>query len=297
MSNKKVLIIGGSGFIGYHLAKKCLKHNYLVTSISLTNPSRERKIKKVKYIKCDISKKSNLRKKINKKFDVVVNLGGYIDHVNKSRTYKAHYLGCRNLVNFFLKSKIKVFIQIGSSSEYGKIKSPHGEKALCKPTSIYGHSKLSATKFLVKFEKKNFPFVILRFYQLYGPKQKTNRMIPHVVNCAKKNLAFDCSDGRQSRDFLYIDDAVEAIYKCFRTKKILGKIINIGSGRLINIKNLIESIVRTIGKGKPNYGKIKLRADEPLISFPSTIRSRKYLGWKQKTSFEIGLKKTINYYK
>ena len=66
-------------------------------------------------------------------------------------------------------------------------------------------------------------------------------MIPHVVNCEKKNLAFDCSDGRQSRDFLYIDDAVEAIYKCFRTKKILGKIINIGSGRLINIKNLIPS--------------------------------------------------------
>ena len=146
-------------------------------------------------------------------------------------------------------------------------------------------------------KKKNFPFVILRFYQVYGPEQKTNRMIPHVVNCAKKNFAFDCSDGRQSRDFLYIDDAVEAIYKCFRTKNILGKIINIGSGRQINIKNLIESIVRIIGKGKPNYGKIKLRADEPLISFPNIMRSRKYLSWRPKTSFELGLKKTINYYK
>ena len=93
-----------------------------------------------------------LRKKINKNFDVVVNLGGYIDHVNKSRTYKAHYLGCRSLVDLFLKSKIKVFIQIGSSSEYGKIKSPHSERALCKPTSIYGYSKFSATKFLLKFK-------------------------------------------------------------------------------------------------------------------------------------------------
>ena len=113
----------------------------------------------------------------------------------------------------------------------------------------------------------------------------------------KKILSFDCSEGIQSRDFLYIDDAVEAIYKCFNTKAILGKIINIGSGRLVNIKYLIKYIVKKIGKGKPNYGKIKLRADEPLISFPSIIRSRKYLGWKEKTSFEIGLKKTINYYK
>tara|TARA_Y100000590_G_scaffold470320_1_gene663677 strand:+ start:309 stop:1199 length:891 start_codon:yes stop_codon:yes gene_type:complete len=296
MKNKKILIIGGAGFIGHYLAKKCIKNNYTVTSLSLNKPSKERKIKKVKYIICDVSNNKELKKKIKKSFDIVVNLGGYIDHINKSKTYRAHYLGCKNLTNLFCKTKIKIFIQIGSSSEYGKIKSPHNENALCKPTEIYGYSKLSATKFLMKFKKK-LPFVILRFYQVYGPKQKTNRMIPHVVSCAKKNLSFDCSEGIQSRDFLYIDDAVEAIYKCFNTKAILGKIINIGSGRLVNIKYLIKYIVKKIGKGKPNYGKIKLRADEPLISFPSIIRSRKYLGWKEKTSFEIGLKKTINYYK
>ncbi len=63
MKNKKILIIGGAGFIGHYLAKKCIKNNYTVTSLSLNKPSKERKIKKVKYIICDVSNNKELKKK------------------------------------------------------------------------------------------------------------------------------------------------------------------------------------------------------------------------------------------
>ena len=119
--SKKILITGGTGFIGYNLANKCLKLNWSVTSLSSKKPKKNRKLKKVKYLICDISNKKSLKKKINTKYDYVVNLAGYVDHSNKLKTMKSHYDGCKNISQFFLKSRIKKFIQIGSCIEYGKI--------------------------------------------------------------------------------------------------------------------------------------------------------------------------------
>ena len=298
IKKKNILIVGGTGFIGFHLIKKCLKNNFSVTSLSLTKPKKNRKHKNVNYLICDISKKINIKKKITKNYEIVVNLGGHIDHVNKHKTFNSHYNGCKNLVNFFAKKKLKIFVQIGSSSEYGMAKSPHKENIKTKATSIYGKSKLLSTNFLMKDDKfKNFPFVILRFYQVFGPNQEINRMIPIVINSSLKDEKFGCSEGKQFRDFLYIDDAVEAIFKTFKNKLIKRKIINIGSGKIINIKYLIKKIIKINKKGKPLYGIIKLRSDEPLVSYPDLQNAKKLLNWRSKVSFIKGLVKTIKYYK
>ena len=153
--SKKILITGGTGFIGYHLAKKCLELNWSVTSLSSKKPKRHRKLKKVKYLICDISNQKSLKKKINQNYDYVVNLAGYVDHSHKYKTMKSHYNGCKNISSFFVKSKIKKFIQVGSSIEYGKISSPQKENNLNKQKtySIYGTSKLLSTKFLLKLKK------------------------------------------------------------------------------------------------------------------------------------------------
>ena len=103
---KRILIIGGTGFIGYHLAKKCLKKNFLVTSLSFRKPKKEKYLKKVKYIQCDISNKNNLKKNIKEHFDYVVNLGGYVNHTEKVKTFNSHYKGCKNLADFFKKKKL-----------------------------------------------------------------------------------------------------------------------------------------------------------------------------------------------
>jgi len=92
-SPKKILIIGGTGFIGYHLAKKSLKKGWKVTSLSSNRPKKIRYLSKVKYIRCDITNKKLLKKKIKKNFDYVVNLGGYVDHSNKKKTLLSNYNG------------------------------------------------------------------------------------------------------------------------------------------------------------------------------------------------------------
>lgn len=297
MKKKKLLIIGGTGFLGHHLAKK-YNTKYIVTSISLNHPKKEKKIKGVRYLIADISKKQELIKKIKTKFNIVVNLGGYINHKNKNLAIKTHFNGCKNLINFFKDKNIELFIQIGSSTEYGKQKSPNFENMNCNPKTIYAQSKLNASKYLINFSKKyDFPYVILRFYQVYGPEQKQNRLIPMVINSSLDDLHFKCSSGIQKKDFLYITDAINAISKCFNNNKIFGNIINIGSGQRISIKKLILKIVKKVGYGKPIFGVLGMRSDEPKNSYPSIKKANKILNWKPKTSLETGLRMTISYYK
>ena len=292
---KNILIIGGTGFIGYHLAKKCLKKNFKVTSISKNQPKKIRFLKKVKYIICDINNKKIL-KKIDNNFDFVVNLGGYVDHKNKQETYRSHYLGLKRLTKIFIKKKIKKFIQIGSSMEYGRVKSPQKENFNCYPESIYAISKFLSTKHLITlYKKKKFPAVILRLYQVYGPNQDKNRLIPIIIDSCKNNKSFPCSSGVQLRDFLFVDDLIDAILRCL-DKKVEGKIINIGSGKIIKVKKIINKIVNFYKAGKPLFGSIKLRNEEMLRVYPSLFSARKFLGWKSKVSFSKGILKTINFY-
>ena len=292
---KNILIIGGTGFIGYHLAKKCLKKNFKVTSISKNQPKKIRFLKKVKYIICDINNKKIL-KKIDNNFDYVVNLGGYVDHKNKQETYRSHYLGLKKLTKIFIKKKIKKFIQIGSSMEYGRVKSPQKENFNCYPESIYAISKFLSTKHLITlYKKKKFPAVILRLYQVYGPNQDKNRLIPIIIDSCKNNKSFPCSSGVQLRDFLFVDDLIDAILRCL-DKKVEGKIINIGSGKIIKVKKIINQIVNFYKAGKPLFGSIKLRNEEMLRVYPSLLSARKFLGWKSKVSFGKGILKTINFY-
>ena len=292
---KNILIIGGTGFIGYHLAKKCLRKNFKVTSISKNQPKKIRFLKKVKYIICDINNKKILTK-INNNFDYVVNLGGYVDHKNKQETYRSHYLGLKRLTKIFIKKKIKKFIQIGSSMEYGRVKSPQKENFKCYPESIYAISKFLSTKHLITlYKKKNFPAVILRLYQVYGPNQDKNRLIPIIIDSCKNNKSFPCSSGVQLRDFLFVDDLIDAILRCL-DRKVEGKIINIASGKIIQVKKIINQIVNFYKAGKPLFGSIKLRNEEMLRVYPSLLSARKFLGWKSKVSFGKGILKTINFY-
>ncbi len=301
LKNSSILVVGGTGFIGYHLAKKSLFKGLQVTSISSNPPKKIRHLSKVKYIICDITKKNILKKNINKPFDYVVNLSGYVDHSNKKKTYKSHYLGCKNLTDIFLKKRPKAFVQIGSCIEYGNLKSPQKENNnfnLKLTKTVYGKAKLLASMHLLNlFKKNNFPSIILRLYLAYGPKQDTNRFLPIVINSCIKNEKFPCSKGNQLRDFIYVSDVVDAIVKSLTKEDIKGQIINVGSGKPRKIKSIIEQVKKITKGGYPEYGKIKFRKDEILKLYPSINKISKILGWKPKTNFNQGLAKTINYYK
>ena len=296
MKKKRILITGGTGFIGYYLAKKCLSKKWSVVSFSKNIPKKVRYLKNVQYFKGDLSIKKDL-KVLTQNFDYVVNLGGYVDHKNKSKTINSHYVGCKNLSNFLINKNIKSFIQIGSSGEYGKIKSPQKENSIGTPKSFYTRAKFMATNHLLKlYKKKQFPVTILRLYQAYGPKQDINRFIPIVVYACINKKTFDCSDGNQFRDFIHVKDVVASILWAIKNSKARGEILNIGTGKPKKIKNIINFLVKRLKGGKPIFGKIKLRSDEMKKIYPDLKKVKKVLKWSPKIKFSKGLEETIKYY-
>ena len=256
-----------------------------------------RLLRNVNYIIADISKKKILKKKVKINFQYVVNLAGYVDHSNKIKTYKSHYLGCKNISDFFVKTKVERFIQVGSSMEYGLVKSPQKENFRCNPKSFYGKAKFLSAKYLLNlYKKKKFPVTIVRLYQVYGPYQDLNRFIPIVINSCKDNINFPCSHGRQSRDFLYISDLIDAFFLILQNPKANGQIFNIGFGKPLKIKNIIQKVLSYFKSGNPQFGKIKLRKEEQMKIYPDISKAIRILNWKPKISFLKGLAKTIEYY-
>ena len=300
-NKKKILIAGGTGFIGYHLCLFFKKKSWIVHSVSKSKPKVNRRVKGIKYIFCNVTDKKNLKSKLDNYYDYIVNLSGYVDHGKNKSILKTHFEGCKNLVFNFQEKKPKKFIQIGSSIEYGRLNSPQKENLVKKKIntfSFYGNAKLASTFFLLDLYKKNkFPVTILRLYLVYGPNQDNNRVVPFVINNSIKNKEFNCSPGFQLRDFLFIDDVVDAINKTLRSIKSNGEIINIGFGKPTKIRNLINQIVKLVGSGEAIFSQIKFRTDELIELYPNISKAKKILNWNPKISLKRGLNKTIKFYK
>lgn len=296
-----LLVIGGTGFIGYHLVVLAKKRGWKITSLSLHKPRPSRHVIGVNYLLGDITKFKELKKKINGSYTYVVNLGGYVQHKSYKKVVnkmiRVHFLGLTNLTKIFLKKKVEKFIQIGSSTEYGNSKAPQNENSHGLIESPYGLAKYASTYFLkYLYETKNFPVVILRLFQVYGPKQDENRILPEIIKGFLRNKSIKLTKGNQVRDFCHVEDVVNAIILTCYKKKISGEIFNIGSGNPLKIKKAVKIIHKKIKKGRPIFGKKQHKMFENMQLYPKINKANLKLKWKPRISFNEGSTSTIKYY-
>ena len=302
LKNSSILVVGGTGFIGINLVKKLLSIGSQVTTLSLKRKRYKIKHKNLKYIFCDYTNFNKLKKKINKPFEYVVNLGGYIDHskffVKGKSLIDNHFLSTVNLLLLLKRKKLKRYVHIGTCDEYGDNASPMREDFREDPISTYSFGKLASINLLIMLHKtENFPATALRSFNTYGPHQKNDRLIPQVIDGCLKKKVFPVSKGNQLRDFCYVDDVVNAIILSLIKKRALGEVFNVGSGKHVPVKFIINKISQIIKKGKPKFNKIPFRKKEIINLYPSIKKICRVLGWKPKTNLNQGLVKTINYYK
>ena len=301
--NKNLLIIGGTGFIGSHAVKEAVGRGFSVLVISKNIPSLSSRVKNVEYISSNITVKKDLFNHINKRnINYVINLGGYIDHANYSNggseVYDAHFNGVRNLVDCLNKSKIKGFVQIGSSDEYGNNSAPQIETQREAPISPYSCAKVTSTHFLqTLYRTEMFPAVILRPFLVYGPGQSEERFIPQIIKGCTSRQEFPVSKGEQLRDFCFIDDVIQALFSALDNRSAHGEVINIASGKPISIKKMINTIVDIIGSGEPQFGQVAYRNGENMALYGDTTKAKEILGWKSSVNLRQGLLETIKWVK
>ncbi len=303
VKNSKIIVAGGSGFIGANLISDLISKGNEVISISKSISKIKRRVKKATYLFHDLKKpiEKNLLEKLTD-IDYIINCSGYIDHRNfrdnGEEIYYDHFKSLISLANLAIDLKVKTFVHLGSSDEYGKCKSPLKESFRESPISPYALAKLSSTHFLQQcFREGILNTVILRPFLIFGETQSKDRFLPYLIdNCLKDNK-FKVTKGDQIRDFLYIKDFNQALIKTLDNKKAYGEIINIASGMPISIKDVIYLVTTIIGKGKPILGGIEYRESESMELYADINKAKLILEWEPEYDFKESLKKVINWYK
>ena len=300
LGKDRLLIVGGTGFIGTHIAKEALVRGFKVSIISMNNKPSPDRLDGIEYLSIDISLQEDLFNKIkDKTFHHVINLGGYINHGNYfeggNKVIDVHFNGVKNLVNCINKNDLKSFIQIGSSDEYGKNSAPQNENQRELPISSYSFAKTAVTHFLqMLYRTEGFPVVILRPFLVYGPGQDKNRFIPQIVRGCLNNNNFPVSSGAQLRDFCYISDIVNAIFASVGNKNTYGEVVNIASGRAASIKSVVIMVRDIIGSGYPEFGKVESRIGESMELYADISKAKTLLYWTPRVNLKEGLMKTIS---
>ena len=323
---KNVLITGGAGFIGSHLVKFFVKKypNYNIVNLdNLTYAGNLKNVEEIsdspnyKFEKMDICDFKNIQKVLKKyRINSVINLAAE-SHVDRSildpfSFAKTNVLGtlsllqaCKNYWNTDLENKL--FYHVSTDEVYGSL-GPKGffsEKTNYDPHSPYSASKASSDHFVRAFyDTYKLPIVISNCSNNYGPNQYPEKLIPLFINniINKKPIPI-YGDGKNIRDWLYVDDHISAIDLIFHKSKI-GKTYNIGGNNEITnneiahilIKKLDEKLKRTKGESLNllKYIEDRLGHDRRYAIDSSKIKNE--LGWISKNSFEIGIEKTIDWY-
>ncbi len=279
---KKALVTGSSGFVGKPLVKKLKRLKYKVIEFDRTHGKNILNPKDFKNI-------ANI--------DLVFHLAAVVGYVNVQKNplkaYQTNVLGTVNVLDFCRQQKAKLVF--ASSYIYGppynKVKK---ESDLLKPLNLYTQSKYFAELFCQIYAKKfKTKTVILRISNLYGPHQPKQYIISLLIDKLKKEKQIILTDPKAKRDFIFIDDLVNAYIKLVQTETEPGEIFNLSSGQPISLKKLATLVKKLTGSESKIKFSQKLRKNEVSQNLLDNSKFCQKTGWQPQTFLEEGLKKTM----
>lgn len=302
----RILITGASGFVGANLTRKLVQHGHEV-HIFVRKTSNIWRISDMKMMvsfhEIDICNYPQLEQVVDRiKPQIVFHLatyGGFSFQSDLSKIMEANLQGTINLITACEKIDFPYFINTGSSSEYGIKRLPMKESDLPEPVSNYGVAKEASTLFCqAKAKRNNFPIVTLRLFSPYGPYDDMTRLIPYtIINLIKKRQPI-INSPNSVRDYIFMDDVVNAYLKFTEINNITGEIFNIGSGTQYSVQEVVMKICEIIGNGTdPIFAKKEQLTFETNSWVANLTKVKKQLRWKPSVSLEVGLRKTIEWHK
>jgi UDP-glucose 4-epimerase len=297
----KIIVTGGSGFIGSHLVERLVKEKHNVVVIDNFSIGKVKNLDKIKkkiiIIKKDITKLAD-DEKIFKNTDCIFHLAALADIVpsieNPKKYFEVNVDGTFKVLSLARKYNIKRFVYSASSSCYGIPKKfPTAENCKMSPQYPYALTKRLGEELVLHFAKVyKLNATSLRFFNVYGPRARTSGTYGAVfgVFLAQKLAKLPLTivgNGKQKRDFTYVSDVVDALIKVSKHKKLRGEVFNVGSGRTVSINKIVKLL-----KCKKIY--IPKRPGEPEITFANIKKIKKQVQWRPKISVEEGVQNLLN---
>lgn len=300
LRGKRILITGITGFVGSNLAKKLRSLGAIVYGISRSLASDKTNLRANML---DYSVISNFIK--DSKIQICFHLAGEslveLGQNDPYHTFKINTEGTLNILEIARKNALEKIIVASTAHVYGNNKLPYLEEYTPKPSRPYETSK-ACTDLIAQSYADSFylPVLLPRFVNIYGPGDLNfQRLIPKTIKAVFSNTTPKMWGGKAIRDYLFIDDAINAYILLAKIDMSLignNRIFNFGSDSKISVENLINKIINLSGK-KITIEKIEGgRVSEIRSQYVSFRKSTKLLGWRPKTTLEEGLRKTLRWY-
>jgi nucleoside-diphosphate-sugar epimerase len=306
----KVLITGVAGFIGSNFASEILRLDYEVVGVDCITSNYAKEIKSknllplLKYKNFSFLEVDLLETNLEGLLlgiDTVFHFAGH-PSVHSSwgsdfSTYSdRNVVLTQNLLKASLDKGVRKFINSSSSSVYGRIvTAPTKESDPVNPVSPYGVTKLAAENLVTLYGKEfGLETVSLRYFTVYGPRQRPDMAFSKLINCALMGLPFELhGDGSQIRDFTYVEDVVKANLLALKNTIKPGEIFNIGGGAPVTMTRVME-IIEQITKSKINLVRKEMGPGNPMVTSADCTKASALMGWNSSIGIEAGIANQID---
>jgi len=305
---KKILITGGSGFLGSHLCEKLLNSkNHILCVDNYFTSSKKNILHLLDHSNFEILR-HDITFPLYTEVDEIYNLACPASPIHYQRdpvqTTKVNVLGAINMLGLAKRTKAKIF-QASTSEVYGDPKiSPQKESywGNVNPIGVrscYDEGKRAAETLFFDYHRQHkLPIKVARIFNTYGPKMANNdgRVISNfILQCLKNKPITIYGDGSQTRSFCFVDDLIKGIVLLMKSKSSIIGPINLGNPSELSVKK-IATLIKEITGSRSKLIFKKLPSDDPTQRKPDISLAKKILNWKPTTNLNEGLKKTISYF-
>jgi len=300
---------GATGFIGSHLCRRLLDDgaevHALTSTVSSVYPVRLVDIRDRITLYGGNLNDSGAMSAVVEQADpkVVFHLGAYT-HVGKSwdrvdECIQTNIHGTVNLLQALARGNYERFIYTSTSEVYGDIEVPFREDALVNPNSPYSVSKYAGERFCrMLFRGKQWPIVVVRPFNAYGPAQSPDRIIPEIIVKALRGEHLAMTEGRQTREFNYVEDLADGFVRAATVPGIEGEVFNIGGGEEISMRHLATTVLELMGDPiTPDFGALPGRPTEIWSMRSDVTKATERLGLPPARPLREGLERTIAWYR
>jgi len=303
---KRILVTGASGFVGANLVRRLLKDGH--DAHLLLRPSyqcwRLEEISADVHVhEADVEDVDGVRRVVTAaKPDWVFHLaayGAYPSQTGLPRMVSTNLMGCAALVDACAETGVESFVHSGSSSEYGFKDHAAAEDEVLEPNSHYAITKAAATHYCQRTAReRDLNAVTVRFYSIYGPFEEPGGLIPTLILHGLRGMLPSLASPRIARDFVYVDDAVDAMLRVAAARSISrGAVYNVCTGMESTLANVVAVARKVMDiSAEPLWSSMPNRSWDTDRWVGSPVLMEREVGWRARTTLEEGLKQTVRWF-
>jgi nucleoside-diphosphate-sugar epimerase len=299
---KRVLVTGAAGFVGAVLVRRLLARGFQVHAL-LRPTSDAWRLSEISnelvHHATDLRDEEGLRATLLRiKPDVIFHLaahGAYPHQTDADAVIQTNILGTWNLLKASAAVDYEVFVNTGSSSEYGFKEFAMRETDLLEPNSYYSVAKCAQTLLCQHFAQTHKkPVTTFRLFSAYGPWEEPTRLIPTLIRRTLAGEDLELVPPETARDFIFVEDVVDAYLRLEQLAKLSGEVVNVGTGVQSTIKDVVTTVLEHTGaRVACHWGKMQPRIWDSKIWVADITKSGRLLGWRPETSLRDGIARTV----